>query len=165
MFKRIRKFYKNNRIYCILMLISFVCLVVLASALVIYFVNQATADRYGDRMEGRDVKNIEKDIKNVQKYFEGLENVLDVEITQAGPIVYLVIDVDKEMTVAAMQSLATESLAEFSEDGKSQFEFQFTMKREGKVPLEGSKPTSNNLISWSQYKVPEDTTTTTTKKK
>lgn len=165
MFKRIRKFYKNNRIYCILMLISFICLVILGSALVIYFLNQATSDKYGPRMDGRDVDVIKVDMEEAKDYFEKAEGVLDVLISREGPTVYIVVDVEPEMTLAAMQSLATESLAVMSEEGKEQFELQFTFEREGKVPYEGSKPTSNTIISWSNYKVVEDTTTTTTKKK
>ena len=55
MFKRIKKFYKRNRIYCILMLVSFVCLVTLGSALAIYFYNQTIGDPYGNRLEDTEI--------------------------------------------------------------------------------------------------------------
>ena len=40
MIKKLKNFYKNNRIYSILMIISLFCLILMASGVVIYFVNQ-----------------------------------------------------------------------------------------------------------------------------
>ena len=165
MLKKIRRFYKNNRIYCILMIVSFLCLVVLGSALVIYFVNQMNSDKYGSRMDEKDTKVIKEEMKSAEKFIEEFDYVLDADVFRQGPIVYLQVEVEKETSLANMQSLGTESLAEFSEESLKDFELQFSFQREGKVSYEGSKPTSNTIISWSRYNIMEETTTTTKKKK
>ena len=58
----IKKFYRNNRIYCILMMVSFVCILLLGGSLVVYFINQARGDSYGVRLEGLKMDEVNKDI-------------------------------------------------------------------------------------------------------
>ena len=43
MIKKLKNFYKNNRIYSILMIISLFCLILMVSGVVIYFVNQTVS--------------------------------------------------------------------------------------------------------------------------
>ena len=69
--KKLKKFYKNNRIYCILMGISLFCLALIAMLFVVYFVNQTKNDTYGNRLNGiesMEISDSEKDeIVNVIK--------------------------------------------------------------------------------------------------
>ena len=50
--KKLKGFYQNNRIYCILMIVSIVCIILIASAFVYYFIEQTRTDVYGKRLYG-----------------------------------------------------------------------------------------------------------------
>ena len=54
---KIKGFYQNNRIYCILMAISLFCLALIVSAFVVYFVEQTKTDTYGNRLDG--IENVQ----------------------------------------------------------------------------------------------------------
>lgn len=165
MFKRMRKFYKNNRIYCILMIVSVLCIVALGTALVLYFVNQATSDPYGNRLENLDTKGIKEVMKNCDKFLEDNEIVKEADVFRQGAVIYIYVDVDKKVSVEDMQNLGTSSLEQFSDEQKKQYELQFTFTREDSVAYTGSKGISKSVITWGNYKTTETTTTKTTKKK
>lgn len=165
MFKRIRKFYKNNRIYCILMIVSVLCIVALGTALIVYFVNQATSDPYGKRLDNLNTEGIEEVIKTCDEYLDNEKIVNEADVHRQGAIIYIYVDVDPEASIEDMQNLATSSLEKFTDDQKKQFEIQYTFTREGSVPYTGSKSTLNSVITWGNYKTTQTTTTKTTKKK
>ena len=169
MFKRIRKFYKRNRIYCILMIVSFVCLVTLGSALAIYFYNQAIGDPYGSRLENIDNFPVAEELKACENYFKDSKGVTKAELRTQGNIIYLDITVEKELVVEDMQNLAVASLEKFTSDQLGYYDLQFTFLREGYPAYTGSKSAQNTVISWSVYNLDydkeEETTTKTTKKK
>ena len=84
--KKLKKFYKNNRIYCILMGISLFCLALIAMLFVVYFVNQTKNDTYGNRLNGiesMEISDSEKDeivnvIKENDVIYLPLSEMLDV---------------------------------------------------------------------------------------
>ena len=49
---KLKGFYKNNRIYCIMMAISIFCIALIGVAFLVYFINQTKTDAYGDRLNG-----------------------------------------------------------------------------------------------------------------
>ena len=50
--KGLKGFYKENRVYVILMIVSIVCIVSAVVGIIVYFVGQSTKDPYGNRLEG-----------------------------------------------------------------------------------------------------------------
>ena len=66
--KKLKGFYQNNRIYCILMIVSIVCIILIASAFVYYFIEQTRTDVYGKRLYGIESVKISDD---KQKEIEG----------------------------------------------------------------------------------------------
>ena len=72
----IKKFYKNNRIYCILMGVSIFCLALIAVLGIVYFVNQTKNDKYGDRLNGIESVQITDDhINEMVSEIEGVDGV------------------------------------------------------------------------------------------
>ena len=59
--KKLKGFYQNNRIYCILMIVSIVCIILIASAFVYYFIEQTRTDVYGKRLYGIESVKISDD--------------------------------------------------------------------------------------------------------
>ena len=169
MFKRIRKFYKRNRIYCILMIVSFVCLVTLGSALVIYFYNQATSDPAGSRTINKENYPVDKEVEACKKYFTESEGVEKVSMNIKNNIIWITVYVDAEMKVEDIQNLGIGSLESFTAEQLGYYDLQFAFIREGYPSLNGSKSAQNTIISWEVYNLDydkeEETTTKTTKKK
>ena len=52
MLKKIKAFYKNNRVYSILMVISVICILSIVIGVILYFIGQTNKDKYGNRLEG-----------------------------------------------------------------------------------------------------------------
>ena len=81
MIKKLKNFYKNNRIYSILMIISLFCLILMASGVVIYFVNQTVSSPYGNRLDGIKNHNIDSSIEDLKKYYKDSKGVTNSPIS------------------------------------------------------------------------------------
>ena len=69
MFKKFKKFYKYNRIYCILMMISLFCFLLMGTGVIVYFVSQINTSKYGSRLNGIDDFNQEEIIKKLENSY------------------------------------------------------------------------------------------------
>ena len=68
--KKLRAFYKNNRIYCILIMISLACLLLLGIGVIFYFIGQATSSSYGNRLDNiENYNNFKNDMYFLVKLF------------------------------------------------------------------------------------------------
>ena len=63
---RLKRFYRNNRIYCILMGISFLCILMVVISLMIYFFSQTSSNKYGNRLDGIKDYDTKENIKAVE---------------------------------------------------------------------------------------------------
>lgn len=168
MIKKIRKFYKNNRIYCILMLISLFCIILMGTAIVVYFIGQTSSSKYGNRLKGIDQYSVESELKKVENYYKENEKVEKANVWLEGKIIKIHCNVLKDLTNEDIQNLAIESLNNLTDEQKSFYDIQFIFEREELAPYFGSKSRMNTVISWANYSFTfEETTTTstTTKKK
>ena len=59
--KGFKGFYKNNRVYVILMIVSIICLVSIFVGVIVYFAKQNSENPYGDRLSRIEGKLIEKE--------------------------------------------------------------------------------------------------------
>lgn len=166
MLKSLRKFYKNNRIYCILMIISVVCIISIGTGVIVYFITQNNSSPYGTRLTGLDDYSIDKDIKEVEAFYKAQEGVKNVDLRLQGKILYISIKFDDPVTLDQMQNAAISSLEKFTPENLEFFDLQFLFTRESYPAYFGSKSSSMKTIAWANYRIDsEETTTTTTKKK
>lgn len=149
--KKIVKFYRNNRIYCILMLVSLICLISIGTGVVVYFVDQATSDKYGNRLEDIDNYDVKDDLDKMSAYFKDTKGVESSNVRLQGKIIYCDIEVKKDMKNSEVESIATKSLDNISDDNKSFYDIQFIFKRDNLNPYMGSKSSSKSIISWTNY--------------
>lgn len=164
--KKLKEFYKNNRIYCILMLVSLFCFILMGSAVVIYFINQASSDKYGNRLEDLDNYPVTKELAELETFYKESDGVNKASVRLQGKIIYVRVEVDPKTDIDGMQNIATESLNKLTDEQKGYYELQFTFLRDGFAPYSGSKAASRTVITWNNYNITtEATTTTTTKKK
>lgn len=165
MFKGIRKFYKNNRIYCILMFISIICILGLSIGLISYFVKQNTGDPYGRRLIEVKNNDLGNALGDVEKYFKEQENVTGATVRLQGKIIYATVNVNDEVTLEAMQNIATGSLDKIEAEKKDFYDIQFLFTRKSYPAYMGSKSSANQTITWSNYNIDNEETTTTAAKK
>jgi len=164
MIKKLKNFYKNNRIYSILMIISLFCLILMASGVVIYFVNQTVSSPYGNRLDDIKNHNIDSSVEALKKYYKDSKGVTNSNVRVQGRIIYIDVEMEKTTSNETIQNLAVGCLEKIPDTEKTYYDIQFIFKREGLTPYLGSKSASNTVISWANYSV-DTTTSTTTKKK
>ena len=147
----IKKFYRNNRIYCILMMVSFVCILLLGGSVFIYFINQARGDSYGIRLEGVKMDEVNKDVDAIKKWYEEKQETTNVNVRTQGKIIYVEFEVDPSVTNEVIQGIATTSLEAMSEYTKNTCDIQFIVSRKGMGSYFGSKGRGKTVISWANY--------------
>lgn len=154
--KKLIKFYKNNRIYCILMIISLICLLVIIISLILYFTSQISNSKYGHRLDDIGEHPVQNELNELKSYFESNDKVLYVSIDTRGKIIYVTIQVKPELANSDIQTLCTESLSKLTDEQKVYYDIQFIAKRDGLNPYIGSKSASKTVIAWANFNYEEE---------
>lgn len=150
--KKLKKFYKNNRIYCILMGISIFCLALIAMLFVVYFVNQTKNDTYGNRLNGiesMEISDSEKDeIVNVIKESDKVDKAT---VNIKGKIIYVnvyLLDGNRDLA----NSIAVKVLNTLNEEKKDFYDINFSFNKDDDeaFPFMGYKKSDATIISWSK---------------
>lgn len=147
----LKKFYKNNRIYCILMIVSAVCILLLGASVVVYFIHQAASDSYGIRLEGLKQEEVDKDVDAIKNWYSSKEEVSNSNVRVQGKIIYIEFEVDPSVANETIQSIATSSLEAVSDYTKDNCDLQFIVSRKDMGAYFGSKGRGKTVISWSNY--------------
>lgn len=149
--KRVARFYRNNRIYCILMFISLACILIVVTALILYFIGQTRSNPYGRRLTDIESHVVTEDTKKAEEIIKGLENYVKETVRVQGKVIYIDIYVKPETTLEEMKNCGVKVLEGFSQENLSYYDLQFGIHREGYKALYGSKSTSNNTVTWAKY--------------
>lgn len=167
MFKRIRKFYRNNRIYSILMIISMFCILLMGTCVIIYFVNQMNKSPYGNRLDKIEEHDLGKSLNELEDYYKEQGVVSDVNVRLQGKTIMITGTIADDVKVDELQNVSTSGLELISEDNRSYYEMQLMFKIDDETLMAGSKNANATVITWRVYydEDEEETTTTTTKKK
>lgn len=153
---KLKGFYHRNRVFVILMAISFICLALILGVFVVYFLSQNTDSAYGNRLNGIETVKITDDkLSEVKKTIEENENVDHASLRIKGKIVYVNIYV-KEEKIDDSKNIAIKSLEKFAEEQKSVYDILFAIdlvgdSEETVYPIMGSKKSDNTIITWSKY--------------
>ena len=156
MFKKLKSFYKNNRVYSILMIISIICIVAILVGVVLYFLGQTSKDKYGNRLEGIEKVEIkESKLNDIEKKITENELVKSTDAVIRGKLVYITITLNTG-THADTESIAQSSLDLFSEEEKAFYDIQYIVdnkddKIEENFPVMGYIKAGNSVIKWTNY--------------
>lgn len=156
MFKKLKSFYKNNRVYSILMIISIICIVAILVGVVLYFLGQTSKDKYGNRLDGIESVEIKDDkITEIEKKITEKELVKSAEVVIKGKLIYVTI-VLKNGTHVDGESIAQSSLELFSEEEKVFYDIQYIVDNEDEsteenFPVMGYIKAGNSVIKWTNY--------------
>ena len=154
--KGLKGFYKNNRVYVILMIISIICIVSMLIGIIVYFVGQSGKDPYGNRLEGIEAVIIKEDrLTEIENVVEENELVSKVNVNVEGKIIYIVVTLS-DGTPTDAENISVKVMEKLSEEEKSFYDIQFmfdsTSEKDDNVfPIMGYKKSSNTAISWTKY--------------
>lgn len=151
---KLKGFYQNNRVYCILMAVSIFCLALIAAAVVFYFINQTKNDVYGNRLNGIESVTITNEHKNeIIDYIKENEKVESVVLNVKGKIIYISIFLTDGKYEDA-QNIAIKSLDKLTEDEKNYYDINFIFDRNSEentiFPIMGYKKSDATIITWTK---------------
>ena len=156
MYKKLKSFYKNNRVYSILMIISIICIVAILVGVVLYFLGQTSKDKYGNRLEGIEKVEIkESKLNDIEKKITENELVKSTDAIIRGKLVYITITLNTG-THADAESIAQSSLDLFSEEEKPFYDIPYIVDNKDDVieenfPVMGYIKAGNSVIKWTNY--------------
>ena len=158
MFKKLSAFYKKNRVYSILMIISIVCTLSILIGVVMYFIGQTNKDKYGTRLDG--IENVvikDKKISDIEEKISENELVKETEIHIKGKLIYINVTLNTGKHTDS-ESIAQASLELFSEEQKAFYDIQYIVsnkdkKIEEKFPVMGYIKAGNSVIKWTSYEI------------
>ena len=129
--KKIKKFYKEHRVFTILMAVALVCLIVIITVLINLFGYGSGNSMYGNRLEG--IENVEiSDSKktDVESLLVADPAVNTAKVFVQGKIIYVNITFTEGVDLNSAEGFAVKCLEQFSEEEKAFYDFQFTLKKE-----------------------------------
>ncbi len=153
--KKLKGFYKNNRIFVILMGIAIFCVAIIASAFLYIVLSQNTGELYGNRLNGMETVQISKDrLTTLENTIKEDSKVEKVSSRIQGKIIYINIYI-KEGKAEDAKNLAIKSLDFFSTDEKSFYDIAFSLNKDDvedvTFPVLGYKKSDNTIISWTNF--------------
>jgi len=160
MLKKLSTFYKKNRVYSILMIISIICVVSILVGVIIYFIGQTNKDKYGNRLDG--IKNVvikDKKIDEIEKKISENELVKETKINVKGKLIYVNITLTSGKHTDS-ESISQASLDLFSEKEKAFYDIQYIISNEDNesedyFPVMGYIKSGNSVIKWTNYYIEE----------
>lgn len=156
MLKKFKEFYKRNRVYSILMLISLVCIVSILVGVIVYFIGQTSKDKYGNRLDGIESVQIKKDkISEIENKITENELVSSTNIDIRGKLIYVDI-VLKTGKYTDSEAIAQASLELFTKEEKEFYDIQYIVENSDKeitenFPVMGYIKAGNSVIKWTNY--------------
>lgn len=154
--KKFKEFYKRNRVYSILMIVSLVCIVSILVGVIVYFIGQTTKDKYGNRLDGIESVKISDNKKSevINKIKEN-ELVDSVDIDIKGKLIYVNITL-KTGKHTDSEAICQTSLDAFTEDEKKFYDIQYIVSNKDKnieenFPVMGYIKAGNSVIKWTNY--------------
>ena len=151
-----KKFYKENRVFVILMGVALVCIAIIVGMMAWYVVSSSTKSAYGNRLDGiNDVEIASKKVTEMESNVSEKEKVQDVTINVHGKIVYFNIDFENDTTIDEAKNIAISCLDFFEEDYRNYYDIQFLFTKskseesEETFPILGYIKAGKTTISWS----------------
>ena len=130
--KKIKKFYREHRVFTILMAIAIVCAIIIGTVLFQCFYVGNDTSKYGDRLEGIESFEIDDDERQeIESKIVEKELVKSATVNITGKIIYIYINFETTVDLVQGESIAQETIDFFDEDIQSFYDFQFTLKNAG----------------------------------
>ena len=114
--KGLKGFYKNNRVYVILMVVSIICILSVLIGVIVYFVGQSSKDPYGSRLEGIEAVKLSDDrLTEIENVVKENESVSKVNTNIQGKIIYIVVTLSDGVSTDA-ENISVKAMEKLSEE-------------------------------------------------
>jgi len=152
--KKIKKFYKEHRIFTILMSIVIVCIILIITIAVQLFYFGNGNDKYGARCEGADQVEISDSRKSdfeANMTTDGKVKIAEIKVQCKS--IYIYFQFDESVNLDDAKGIALKSLESFTDEEKDFYDFQFTLKKNSNDTIEGfliegAKNKNGNGLIW-----------------
>jgi len=153
--RKLKAFYRNNRVYVILMGIAVLCLIIVLSILLAYFNSQTRGSLYGNRLQG--IENVEitdSRLRTIETSLNENNIVEKVNVRVIGRIIYLNFHLVDAAKPTEVKAIAINSLELFNDDEKDFYDMAFLFNRklvdeeDTSFPVIGNKRGGQSTISW-----------------
>lgn len=149
---KIKKFYQENRIFSILMLIVIVCFIIITISFFRYFFFGVSTSKYGDRLDSiKDIKISNTKINEIEKKLNDDDKIDNTSIDISGKIIYVYLNFIDGTTLDEAKGKAVLVLDELSDKIKLAYDIQFILKQNDKETgfvIMGAKNINNVNIVW-----------------
>lgn len=155
--KKIKKFWKENRVLMVLAIILISCLIVFTTVAIAYFYGSSD-NVYGNRLDITEkVPLSDKLLKEIKTELESKEFVEAATATLKGKIVYINIQYVDATEMDIAKSSAEEMIALFNEDELEVYDIQFTITSLSTTDFEGytlmgsRNSSGSGVVVWNNY--------------
>lgn len=163
--KKIKKFYKEHRVFTILMAVVIVCVILIVTVLIQCFYVGNGNDKYGNRLEGIENYQISESRQNDFEHNQANnDKVKSVDLIITGKIIYITFQFQENVDLVEAESIALKSLEEFSEDEQNFYDFNITLKKKSTESsdgfiISGAKNKNGSGLKWNNNRQVTDTKT------
>lgn len=155
-----KQFYKENRVFSILMLVVIGCIILTVVMILGYVISSSSKSVYGNRLDGiGDVKIDSKMNKDLVSKVQEMDKVSSAKVNVHGKIVYFDIVMSDDASVDDAKNTAIKCLGLFEEDYLNFYDIQFLMTND-KFVNNSSQSTEDNIFPILGYRKAQKTTIT-----
>lgn len=151
-----KKFYKENRVFVILMGIALVCIAIIIGIFANYIVKSSTNDKYGNRLDGiKDVEVTDEMKTDWESKILEKPKVQEVTINIHGKIISFTIDFENDATVEETQNVSISCLEFLDENYSNFYDLHFMITKSNleesvtAFPMFGYRKARATTITWS----------------
>ena len=148
-----KQFYKENRVFAILMIVVAVCLVLILGVILKYFVFGNSSSPYGDRLKDeKKYKLSSSEMKKIASKIEEDDTVKKASVRISVRTIYVSIEFNSGITLVEAEGKAAATLENFSEKEMGYYDIEFILTSEGAegegFTILGAKNVNGTNIVW-----------------
>lgn len=152
--KKLKQFYRENRVFSILMIVVIICVILMGWICLRYFVFGNSSSPYGNRLKDESKHKISENIKKeVTTTLEKDDHVSKATFRVSVRTIYVTVEFDAEASLDDAKKVAEESLEKFSEDIMGYYDIEYILTQAKKddsegFTLMGAKNVNGSNIVW-----------------
>lgn len=149
-----KQFYKENRVFSILMIVVAVCLLLIIGITLKYFIFGSSSSPYGDRLKDEKKYKISDDLKTeVKSALESDESIKKASVRVSVRTIYISMEFNTGVSLEEAKGKAVTALEKFSEDELGYYDVEFILTEESADNSEGftimgAKNVNGSNIVW-----------------
>lgn len=135
-----KQFYKENRVFTILMAIVAVCVLIMIGIILKYVFFGNSSNPYGDRLKDEDKYSISSELKkDIKSSLEADDKIQKVTVRKSVRTIYIEMEFNAGVDLVEAQGKAVTTLEKFSEEQLGYYDIEFILTSLSTDDSEGFK--------------------------